>query len=413
MSLVESKRKERTRDAGLDAIRGMALAMMAIAHFSRFIPKTGGVADYIMRFCDTAPVFFFFAFGFTLIYALKKDHALNTTQNIIFLFIALIHTLYLSSPKDVTLLCFRFLLFLALARILLIVFLKTVRHGDVLIALLTVAGFCLAYQDPGRLSRELYAAVDGGSFVLFPWILVVTVGYLTWLVQNKGLPRSVMLLSGLALCLFAVWYAVHARKNVPKVLLTYFVKGEANYLLFYCGLNVVIYCVFNMAGQVTGLLLRCLPFIGVFSRNLLLGTVMHYIPIHHANLFVHAWWTKEQIAESPLRCLAVGGGLCLLELWVLVVAVAWVWKRIEEGRVLRYTRTRFALIAMVLFILLLNLKLITGSSSFPEWRPYIPWVKNTIMAFMIWSALEMRPWAAHAARYLRGEDRGLSDTTRS
>jgi hypothetical protein len=253
------------RDIGIDCVRALALVLMVSIHFSRVVPDFTFVARALKFVGESAPAFFFFAFGLTLHRFFQKTGKQPVQVLRLFLYLAIAQSFMAGKPFQMD-----FFLFLWIWQgLLFIAYRKTARMEP---ALFLLGAGTLILQMVLPLNYLRADVFLGSPFPLLPWGLFVFCGILSApRIDSPRLPVAgvgmVLLSAGLFVCGRALGLPQFAPIKEPMT---------ATWFLGFFG---IILLVLWRARKIGGRLKtkpRTLGIIRLLSQNLLLGTVLHY-----------------------------------------------------------------------------------------------------------------------------------------
>jgi hypothetical protein len=276
------------RNHALDLLRAFALVMMILIHYLRyFISDAPGSFGEGMRFIfESAPVFFFIAFGMTLTRtAAKKRKYLPVWELGI---VSLFHQVYMM-PKDEFRPDFLFFLWMMLvfASILRPIF--RYRFVSVLFALaILVVNLFVNHETLGSAFHPsqstfhnalnwLAGFIGSHPFGLFPWAFFVFLGMAIGLDKLNRRSQSMMLVFAILMIALSVMIRYIGPSAGIKVYLAFITKWHpttSSYLALWAGIVMIVYVIF--------LHVRHNPdspawiVISKLSHMLLMGTVVHY-----------------------------------------------------------------------------------------------------------------------------------------
>lgn len=98
------------RDLGLDALRVLGLLLMVTIHYFQRLPSPTALTDFLNFVGESAPAFFFFAFGLTFARFRSKTTLDKLGASLMLMYVGLAHNVLVA---DLTHVDFLFFLFLA------------------------------------------------------------------------------------------------------------------------------------------------------------------------------------------------------------------------------------------------------------------------------------------------------------
>ena len=394
---------EAPRDRGLDAVRVLALALMVAAHHSWSVPVSTASGDAFQFLGNTAPAFFFFAFGMTFDRFLRKDRKTQIGRCLLFLWVALAHNLLVAQMRGrYGLLHTDFLFVLWLCLVVLLVVEIQLRPTPRTYALVLGVGTALLVFTPwGHSIQALLEKGIPGEFQLYPWGLFVIAGLLF---SRSSQPRRAALAAAVAV---AVGVALVALDRSG-----YGLDGWAltrrpmsgPYFLILCGLSVSVVSVLRRTSA-SSAPSRTVVFL---SSNLLLCTVLHYVPVSIVGALSGQIAGDESAAtvfgrDSSYIIMWLGAGVCIALLSPLTLGVLKAWEHIRDARVVQAGRARlaftaFAALAAAQTCLFMACDITSRSASgayLPAWVVSLtPTVTGAvIVTAMAYAALEMREFS--------------------
>lgn len=315
------------RDLGLDVIRVWASISMIVAHTADPLdPRTA--IGLIKMFVDSAPVWFFFAFGMTMVRLLTKPLRQQLVICGSFLLVALAHNLYNGS-----LLVWEFLFVLWTAQAIMIG-LEAVgpRPAGWYVAAVLA---CAAATVPGISGWMGFGLGLGGPFRPVPWWGFVCAGFLfgRW----DGRMRSGRVVGiGLALVASGIGLWVGAQGSGSTAFKMTRWPLHLPYALLFCGLVVFVYGMVNSLWAHRAVIPSWFGRIAQLSRYLLLATAVHFIPasaVRHLSHAVRSTIPNDSLLNGPAGDWArvfIGGAVAIgLVFWILA-PLARLWEWIEK-----------------------------------------------------------------------------------
>jgi len=258
------------RDMGLDCLRALALLLMVSIHYTRLIPDVSRPVEFLKFIGESAPAFFFFAFGMTMDKFFEKDHDRRLARLTSFLYISLLHNIFVARTF-VTGFFFILWVMQALFYILHSVAAKPARWHFVILFATIIALFIIPYQQ----FSILFSFLIPGHFPILPWGLFVITGYL-FVTYKDQLKRFPFLFPSLIICLATGCFFLSAHPGWNNLEIRKWPMSSSYFFLF-CGANMILA---NLADKYKeklmkmGFLYRPILFI---SKYLLLAVVVSYI----------------------------------------------------------------------------------------------------------------------------------------
>ncbi len=309
------------RNPGFDVLRGGALALMVMAHFSRTIPATGGVSAGISLVGETAPAFFFFAFGLTFERFLRKPSSFKWRQTVLFLYVAVMHNIFLRDwyVSD-------FLAFLLLWRTVLWGTSTLGTWHKKLWTFLSLGVLVALVISPEPMMRRAFQGVIPGPFPLMPWGLFILAGWLQGQlsVVKRGCVGVGATALGLGLLVGAQWggFSYWEFDKWPMT---------SSYFLLLTGVGLLTLSAIEYRHQRRRL--RLWEPVTFLSKNLLLATVVHYVPV-----MILKEITPRLIPVASLDgnlgalVIVAGSVVCVVVTYWLVRLLLLVWQRLQGTR---------------------------------------------------------------------------------
>jgi hypothetical protein len=381
MSIEQNK-----RNVGQDCLRVYALIAMVIVHFTGgdFSPPFARPIFFAM---SAAPMFFF-SFGMNMDRFLKrKDSLRQISQIIMFCLIAVLHNLYMMRWYPERNLCsWDFLFFLAICQVVLSVLDSNMKHSTWVlwagVAVGAVALFC-----PRLEAGQFMTIYAPGIFTFFPWILVVILGLLHQRLSRLPRPRlasRVMCATCLALPFVETVIRPEGQEAYP-----YFAKGSLPYLFFFGGVSMFVIEAVNLVPGFFGGLLRVTRLDPIFSRHLLLGSILHYFVIYRANAVLHSRAVAPFLERHFRSTWLALGFAAVASLFLIMACAVWAWRMFRHSRVAMFLRRRLPLVALIGTLLaLFGHGLISPAMA---WRmpSLIAPIQSAILIFMAYLYLEI------------------------
>jgi hypothetical protein len=302
-------------------VRGLALVLMVTSHTSVMYALAmerapGDAARLLWAVGETAPAWFFFAFGMTFDRLNARPSSSILARLRLFFCLALVHNA-LVGP----LLQLDFLAFLWLAQVTLLLVERLLRPRDAHYAAAWCGLVASMLAAPHAYWDGWFRAIVPGFFPLVPWILFVVAGLLY---QRRRAVRAwwplgvALVVLSLAIALAQPWLG-WSSWLLNKLVLT------APYVLLLTGcalLGCEAVRRFPDAYRSVPVAPRLFDFL---SRNLLLGTVLHYLPLYGLFAVEHAFVPVPVLREHPAAgaLLATGASLALLVVLIVLARRAW------------------------------------------------------------------------------------------
>ena len=260
---------EHSRNQALDLFRAFALCMMASIHFMRgFINDYQGTWVGGLRYIlESAPVFFFIAFGMTALHSVSGPRKWRRLLELGI--ISLLHQLYQKAFSP-----FQFDFFLFLWFMLLIIaifrrlFLIRLFRLAILVGIIT---FNLL------IGHGQVAIFGEHPFGPIPWAFCVIIGMMIGLETQTEKQRIRLAVIGavLIVCAYAIlWLAPDLGLKLNMTELSKWKPTTSTYLLLWSGIAMCVYGLFGYIRLKTKSIFT--KFIRILSLFLLQGTVLHY-----------------------------------------------------------------------------------------------------------------------------------------
>jgi len=354
---------------------------MAAIHYSKDVPASHEVSRVLIFIGQSAPAFFFFAFGITFDRFLAKNAREKFQLHVLFLYVALMHNIFTKS-----LFRFEFLAVLCLWRVILSLLEARSKRSNRFYLLICAAAFLAPAVNPPEFYLALASWLAKGlTFRFTPvlWSVFVLMGLVY---SRTGSSRVRSAYAALLLALSAIFYFLDLAVGYD-----YFKFSKepltTPYVVFFCAMNVLL---------LEGLRVRLPRFLQrprvsrlmVFiSKNLLLGTVLHYVPlIFMANILAILVEKKYQFLPSIERYdygyIAAGSLLMISATVILLALIPRMWRLITP-RLLslkftpQYHAGAVALIASATVLMRFR-KLGPWDTAFQQWAqlhlPHVPFV---------------------------------------
>lgn len=329
----------RTRDLGLDLFRGLALLLMVSVHFSRTIPGRDSLSELLRVVGESAPAFFFYAFGLTAPYFVRKDRAGQRRALRAFAYVAVLHNVFMSNLFTIDFLAFLFIwnlaIFVVAGQIS-----PSRRAVGLLTGALLSAFALLSAQDV----LNLFKLLMSGAFPVMPWGLFVLAG-IAWRPERtkraRGMHALFVGLIVLALGLHVLYYATGfkgLRLGRGPI--------SATYVLLLIGLAGTLRLALGSAGEALARSPRAARVLGAPSRHLLLATVLHYGPVHLVDLGVRTLLPLDLPGRYPSAFILLGALTSFVLLYALLALCVSAWRRVRDTRPVAWLRRVRHLIAL-------------------------------------------------------------------
>ncbi len=375
------------RDLGLDALRVVALFLMVAVHSSRRFPSSSSLIELLKFIGESAPAFFFFAFGLTFARFQSKPTMDRIEVNLMFMYVGLAHNLFTWDA----LLIPDFLFFLFLARIG-VDAMGSLRNERA--AYLTVSAgtmlLALAFPAKGVIDKLVGSAIYG-PFPLFPWIVFVLLGaaYATWAPARR---QAVFL--GCSSIAVAIALSAAAEPlgrtslEIRKWPLT------TPYILLFTGASILLLeGVRHIQGAVRARTWLSNPMVYV-SKNLLLATVLQYPALEllfWAQKYVGILRPVKGDETAALVAILLAAIACQLLLLAMLPLMIALWDRCKGMLLFENLRHHRALVAIGLLggATLVSTTLARDSLAMDFLAR--PW-KIVAFTAMIYFTLELREW---------------------
>jgi len=394
---------ERTRDRGLDAIRVLALALMVAAHFSFFIPASSVSAEALNFIGETAPAFFFFAFGMTFDRFLRKDRQTQVRRGLLLLWVALAHNLLVGQLHGARgLLQMDFFAFLWVCLVVLSTVEAQLRPSTRAYAVVLGVGAALLITPWGHHLLDMVESGVPGAFPLYPWGLFVVAGLLYSRAprpHRSALCGAVAVAVGVALVVLQrSGFGLESWELAKRPM-------SGAYFLVTCGACAVIVAAAGRKSSASA----PSPVVVFLSSNLLLCTVLHYVPVHAIGALSRYAASSANIStvlgpQSSYIAMWVGTAACFALVWPLTVGVLGFWERIRGWALFQEAGSRLAVTALLL--LAIGQASVYGAHQLQWWSMNgadVPaWIASVtgaltsgiLIAIMACAALQMRDSAA-------------------
>ena len=181
-SLLKKEFKiDTTRDVGLDLLRVIALLLMVSIHYARAIPTMDMLGEILKFIGESAPAFFFFAFGVTLNIFLKKTINERIIRLILFFYVAMSHNIYtcfVFNFKRGTIFLTEFLFFLWLCQVIFFIIEFQRERSYIFYISFFLAFFAVISMTKLGQIDQIFKYLIQGPFPIFPWIAFVLFGFI-------------------------------------------------------------------------------------------------------------------------------------------------------------------------------------------------------------------------------------------
>lgn len=291
------------RDIPLDILRVSALVLMASVHFGRSVPAEDFLIQMMQFLGELAPVVFFFAYGMTFQYYAEKPLPVRVTESLQLLGLGIVHSLTLQGTPFTS----EFFTFLAVSRVVLEIGVRmNPLSRGMLAAAAVLAGVAWVLNPVG--TYNAFERSNQGWFPLVPWIVFVVAGY--WYQKFRWHPYVPVICAASVVLGLAAWLVTgEAPTKWPMTPSFALIFGGATGLLAY-GLDRLA-----LASEP-----RSVEFL---SRNLLLATVLHYLPIWGMTV-AYKYLLADGVAPEYLPALYIILSAASVGLvYLLVVAALW------------------------------------------------------------------------------------------
>jgi len=356
--------------------------MIAI-HYSRSIPATHEVSRVLKFIGESAPAFFFFAFGMTFDRFLAKSTHEKFRLHLLFLYVAIIHNIYV---KWVFRLDFLFLLWLWRV-VLSLLEVRSRRSNSFYLLICTVVLVAPALNPPEFYLDLTSWLAKGITFRFTPlkWGVFVLMGLVY---SRTGSSRARSAYAVALLALSATFYFLNRAGGYDDF---EFSKDSTStpYVVFFCAANFLL---------LQGLRIRVPRFLQrprvsrltvYTSKNLLLGTVVHFLPttimVNIAAILVEKKYQFLPAIERYDYVYIVAGSLLAIVVTLILLALTNRMWRLITPRIVslkftpRYHAGAVALIASALVLMLLR-KAGPWDVAFQQWAHlYLPHVAFVLL----------------------------------
>ncbi len=334
------------RDPGLDFARGLAMLLMVAAHFSVAVVPHSWMGRAFHFAAYSAPAFFFFAFGMTFDFFLRKG-AKKWTVIILFLYVALAHNAFRGSvfSNDVLGVLASSLAILAVLEM------KGSRSNRFYagLALIIFAALLLNHAIDYPMLQTFFSST-GRRMPLIPWIAFILAGLVFERTGDRRL-RLAFSLSLMAAAMLLAWLL----KGLPANEI--FSKNPLSpaYLAFFLAMAMAMVETVRMGAWIYKRLPIMPGAIEYLSRNLLLATTMHYaafLPVRAAyKLAVRNDEALMKLAsQRDLATMAAGSALSIVILFALLPLVLKAWEKIATGKIMERLRDDYHVTAILMIV---------------------------------------------------------------
>jgi hypothetical protein len=360
----------RERQVELDFVRGLALVLMVTSHtgFTYALAmkrEPGEAARWLWQIGETAPAWFFFAFGMTFDQLRAKSASVVRHRLWLFFCLAIVHNALLGGLMQLD-----FLAFLWLAQVTLLAIERFLEPRDWHYAVAWCGFVSSMLARPHGYWDEWVRAIVPGFFPLMPWILFVVAGLLyqraraarAWWPLGVGL-----VVLSLSMALAQGWIGWSSWAFNKLVL-------SAPYVLLLTGCALIA-CEAVRSFPDAYRRLPVVPrLLGFLSRNLLLGTVLHYLSVFGFFAIAYAFVPIPVLRERQLAGVALAT-LASLACLALLIAFARRWWERGPAPPFRVREDVVALFGMLLGVLLMKLR--EDALAHPSRDPVAIWLLYT------------------------------------
>jgi len=341
---MESKTKYPERDIGLDYIRALALILMVSIHYWRLIPDVSKSVEMLKFIGESAPAFFFFAFGMTMDKFFEKDHNTRLVRLTSFLYISLIHNIFVAKTF-VTGFFFILWAIQALFYIMHTILKKPARWHCIILLTTTLFMFILPFQKVS----SFFSLLIPGHFPILPWGLFVIAGY----IFSKYRERTDSLNFILPFILISI--------AAGCLLLNYYYPGYKNfgirkwpmsapYFILFSGISILfVNCTNQYKAQLFQISFIYQPILFI-SKHLLFAVVISYLSSAPFMKILTLFFTTDFIIEHALFFLITGAIICMFIQLVLMKGVLYLWNAYNKLRISSWLYDHFDMIAIVSII---------------------------------------------------------------
>jgi uncharacterized membrane protein len=309
------------RDLGLDALRVLGLLLMVAIHFFQRLPSPTALTDFLNFVGESAPAFFFFAFGLTFARFRSKTALDKLEASLMLMYVGLAHNVLVADLTNVD-----FLFFLFLARVVIDAMSSLRNETSAYLKIsIGIMLFALVVPDKGTIN-QMFAQTISGVFPLFPWLVFVLLGAFYSKSSRSG-RRGALLGGGLILAglIMAGLADTLGRSSleISKWPLT------TPYILLFSGINILILeGVRKIQPAIESRVWLNDPMV-YLSKHLLLATVIQYYALELA------YWAERHVAilqphqddeTAVLIAIVAGSLLSLLLLFGLLPLTLRLWR---------------------------------------------------------------------------------------
>lgn len=376
------------RNLAIDLIRAFALLMMVSIHFARCVPDYTGAARMLKFFGESAPAFFFFAFGLTIHRLLEKESSRQFEIIRLFLYVAIAQGFMAGQPFKLD-----FFLFLWFWQLILVVASRFVPKWRA--ALPWVFGITIAalLVFPPMTVSDIFDLM-GGLFPLLPWGLFILLGFLFG--HGRFSPRGIYI--ALGLFTFALGTMTIGKIFQFQNLMLIKSPMTATYFFFFASIVLLFLWFADKYRGIIGQRKRLKGLLEFFSANLLLGTVLHYgayLPVKAAVLMlrkINAGLFDSIVRRYDFLLIILGAATAVLLLWGLLALVIRLYDAVQKSDLFVMMRNRFDLVAVSGLVLVgaitlmknlaMNHGMFEGATMLIE--------KSVTLVIMTYLALELR-----------------------
>ncbi|MEW5804227.1 MAG: hypothetical protein AB1847_19195 [bacterium] len=361
------------RELGLDYIRAIALILMTSIHFARSIPGSSG--SYLSFIGESAPTFFFFAFGMTMDKFLSKAFYDRLKILVLFAYMAIAHNVFMySSTFFVT----EFFFFLLFWQIILTAIEKEIKATRDLYLYTLLVLLVLMLIIPNEVVSNISSSLVLGPFPLLPWGIFVISGLLYSRRDRNGFIHKNGYLVPICLIMISLAFSYLSKRiewsNFEIV------KGPLStpYFLLFCGVNLFILKLVNDFSNLFSNIPVISKVVNFISRNLLLATVLHYLPVNLGKNLLKIFTSSTILSNYTFFYLS-GSFLCNVLLLLLIKIALKIWDVIDNRSVINLLR-EYGNSSSILIIALCSMS-----------KLYFH-CKLFIFLAMVYYALQLRSW---------------------
>ena len=383
------------RDFATDVLRALALVLMTAIHLLRTAPEQTAIAQGLKFFAESAPAFFFFAFGLTLPSFFLRSGPDQRRLLTLFAYVAVVQSLVAGVSLQMD-----FFPFLWVWMLVLTLVTRSIRLSNrrllCVVAPVVLAMLALPYPKSAASFGFL-----GDPFPLLPWGLFVLSG-LAFSGKLKG-NINLTLAGGLIVVSFALHLLGGPLGLEGWRMIKWQPMMTGSWFMLFLGLILGV-------GWMAGILEHQPIFSGRFrrvveflSKNLLLGTVLHYLVYIPLQLVFQAgispWIARfpQSIGRVDFLLMIAAALVAAIALFAILKFELAVWERIAATRLLSRLRHRYDLFAIgatafcvVFFHFIIWPHYQTNPQSVGWDVKFLS--KIVALAFLNYFALEMRQW---------------------